>query len=266
MNHYDSVAAATGVDRETVKKVLLAANYTPPVPLEQQVVRTMAEQVMRFQMDIINLPIPVEPTILSPKRSLDGLSHMREETDEIETSLRDGDMHGTVDGFFDLIYVALGRLIEMGVIPGAGFDEVHDANMKRVRGIKPNRPDYAAGFDAVKPEGWQEPNFDNLLRTTKRDLDIYWGMSPVLREVGELRVMKGNDYNSGVALTDYFPFGHYSYAHIVYQKALRGVSLVKLMNMGGKPNFEGLRDTMLDIINYASFYVEWMDAEKKAGR
>ena len=265
MNAYDSIAAATGVDRDTVKKVLLAANFDNTLP-EQRLVRTMVEQVMRFQVDIINLPIPLVPTILEPKRASDGISHMNEEIAEIQESLDTGDLHGTVDGLFDLIYVALGRLIEMGVVPGAGFDEVHEANMRRVRGVKPNRPDYAKGFDAIKPPGWKEPDFDMLLSTSKEDLQIYWGMSYVLREVGRLRVMKGNDYNSGVALTDYFPFGHASYAHIVYQKALRGVSLVKLMLQGGKPNFEGIRDTMLDIINYASFYVEWMDAEKKAGR
>ena len=261
MNAYDSIAAATGVDRDTVKRVLLAADFALP---EQHLVRTMAEQVQRFQVDIINLPIPRVPTILEPKRASDGISHMNEEIAEIQESLDTGDLHGTVDGLFDLIYVALGRLIEMGVVPGAGFDEVHEANMRRVRGVKPNRPDYAKGFDAIKPPGWKEPDFDMLLSTSRDDLQIYWNMSPAFREISALRIAKGSDYNNVPGGRDsYFPFGHSSYAHIIYTKALRMLSLVRAFDVNQaapKPNFESLRDTMLDMINYAAFYIEWMDS------
>lgn len=87
-----------------------------------------------------------------------------------------------------------------------------------------------------------------------------------------LVLKKSADYNqAGMAGQDaeaaaqadrdvYFPFAGVSYAQMIHVKAQRLNSLVlKSMRGGGESNYEGIRDTLLDIINYASFWVERQD-------
>jgi len=83
-----------------------------------------------------------------------------------------------------------------------------------------------------------------------------------------LVIKKSADYNQGMGHLDlhnvdrssYFPFGDVSYAQMLHTKAQRFNSLVKKAMEGGEPNFEGLRDTALDIVNYAGFFA---GAQKK---
>lgn len=82
-----------------------------------------------------------------------------------------------------------------------------------------------------------------------------------------LVLRKSADYNHGkdpaTAERDvYFPFGAMSYAQMIHTKAQRLNSLVlKAADSGGKPNFESIRDTLLDVINYSSFWIERLDRE-----
>lgn len=82
-----------------------------------------------------------------------------------------------------------------------------------------------------------------------------------------LVLRKSADYNHGKdpATVDrdvYFPFGAMSYAQMIHTKAQRLNSLVlKAADSGGAPNFESIRDTLLDVINYSSFWIERLDRE-----
>lgn len=109
--------------------------------------------VHRFSADVIGLPIPETPTRLGSERKNWAYNALEEELVEFyqAQSLED-----EVDALVDLSYFALGRLVEMGVVPGAVFDEVHEANMRKHRGELSKRPN-SLGFDAVKPEGWIGP-------------------------------------------------------------------------------------------------------------
>ena len=78
-----------------------------------------------------------------------------------------------------------------------------------------------------------------------------------LLEATALVLKKGQDYNSEVGRASYFPFGMQSYVHMIHTKTQRLVNLVK---SGRAPNFEGIRDTLLDLINYSSFTVEAIDS------
>lgn len=79
-------------------------------------------------------------------------------------------------------------------------------------------------------------------------------ISPVLQEIAELRAKKAQDYNGGsVKLDDYFPFGQVSYTQMIHVKSLR---LISLTEQDGNANFEGIEDTLKDIINYATFNLE----------
>ena len=65
---------------------------------------------------------------------------------------------------------------------------------------------------------------------------------------------KGEDYNTGPKLEDYFPFGDFSYIQMIHLKALRLVSLAG----NPKPNYEGTKDTLYDLLNYVVFYLAFL--------
>lgn len=127
----------------------------------------MHEMVERFNREIIGLPIPNKPTMLNFERGEFRLAHMREELTEIEQAISDENLEESVDGLVDLVYVALGALIEMGVAPTLVFEEVHRANMERKRGEKSTRSG-SLGYDAVKPDGWKAPDLLPLLNLSHR--------------------------------------------------------------------------------------------------
>lgn len=84
-----------------------------------------------------------------------------------------------------------------------------------------------------------------------------------------LCLRKSADYNQtgggagtfSASLDDYFPFGLKSYAQMLHTKSQR---LVSLALKGEAAGFEGPRDTMLDLINYASFGADWLYREEQA--
>lgn len=78
---------------------------------------------------------------------------------------------------------------------------------------------------------------------------------PIISEIIELREAKGRDYNSSVELHEYFPFGQVSYTQMIYIKALRLRSLTELE----EPTYESVRDTLMDLVNYAIFNLEAID-------
>lgn len=260
MNAYDSCSMVTGVDRESVKKVLTWARYSGTPQLTY--FGTMMEQVARFQQEIIGQTMPDKPTMLKPMRADYAEQHLQEELDEFKEAVDADDLPKAVDALQDLIYVAGGRLFEMGVMPGLPRDEVHRANISKVRGTVAKRAATSGGFDAIKPEGWKGPDFSEILKFGLEDFRVWQSISPVHVRLAELRAKKGNDYNTSVQLVDYFPFGHQSYVQMVYLKALRLVSLTEVTSQGREPNFESVEDTVLDLLNYATFYAEWLERVK----
>lgn len=94
------------------------------------------------------------------------------------------------------------------------------------------------------------------------ELQSRGGHPGALAEAALLCMRKSQDYNQGVVdldphkvdRTPYFPFGAVSYAQMLHTKAMRFNSLVLKEMRGQDSNFEGLRDTALDIINYAGFF------------
>ena len=96
------------------------------------------------------------------------------------------------------------------------------------------------------------------------------GHPAALAQAAILCINKSRDYNQEgtepinphtVDRSEFFPFGTLSYAQMIVTKALRfqRLTMKKMSNMS--INFEGLRDTALDIINYAGFYLAFLDKE-----
>lgn len=224
--------------------------------------QNMLAMVKRFNQEIIGINIPERFTALNSKRIKARVNHMKEELDE---ALEASNAHDQADAWLDVIYLALGALVEMGVAPGPSFEVVHEANMRKQRGEVSKRPG-SEGYDAIKPEGWTAPDLMPYLDVTKAELLMLRHISPVLKRITELRAQKGNDYNTGVQLEDYFPLGHKSYFQMVFLKTKRIQSILEVMDQGKPLNFEGLEDTILDLLNYATFYAEFIEAEKKKAK
>lgn len=92
------------------------------------------------------------------------------------------------------------------------------------------------------------------------ELNLFAKMSPVFKEVTEIAIKKSQDYNNGngqpTSRAAYFPFGLLSYAQMLHTKSQR---LNSLAQQDKAPNNESVRDTLLDMINYATFAVEAID-------
>lgn len=219
-------------------------------------------KVSKFCRDIVGLPAPEHPTILSHDRLKFYLGLANEELREFTESTNAGDIGQAADALVDLIYFTLGRLYEMGVPADVVFDDVHHANMLKERGRKEAR-EFQHDADAVKPEGWVAPDHSWLA-----------ALSPAAVEAAKLRARKSRDYGSdgsfdSITLKDYFPFGVLSHAQMIWTKALRIRSVAKrtydaqVLGNSHATNFESLRDSVLDLHNYVNFAAEDMDGGLK---
>lgn len=101
-----------------------------------------------------------------------------------------------------------------------------------------------------------------MARKKKKTVNILAdAMSPAMTKAHNIRVKKAQDYNGGVVnLEHYFPFGEKSYVQEIHKKSLR---LVSLASQDGEPNFEAVEDTLADMINYCSFYFEYLAEKNK---
>ena len=131
-----------------------------------RLIAEMLADVERFNVDILGINPPSTPTRLTKTRKRYSNDHLQEELDEFYGS---DTIEEEADALIDLIYVALGRLVEMGLAPKALFDEVHAANMAKKRGAVSKRP-HSQGHDAIKPPGWTPPNLTPFVSVNRADL------------------------------------------------------------------------------------------------
>lgn len=243
-------------------------NQQPREAFAAAIAARMLVKVAEFNREVVALPIPETPQVLGEQRRTWANAALQEELKEFNDAADAGDVLEAADALIDLVYFALGRLVEMGVPATAVMDEVQRANMDKERGELSKRPG-SMGHDAVKPSGWQAPDHAWLLGFTLSDLSELRdlraeraereALSPVWLRLQALREAKGKDYNDVPGGRDaYFPFGHFSYAHMVNTKNLRLQSLLAAMSKGRPVNFEGILDTVEDLVNYATYYAEAM--------
>ena len=87
--------------------------------------------------------------------------------EELEEFRKAGSIHDQADAMVDLMYIALGTLVEMGVRPGRLFDIVHEANMKKL--WPDGKVHYAADGKVIKPPSWKPPE-PQLMEEIERQL------------------------------------------------------------------------------------------------
>lgn len=70
---------------------------------------------------------------------------------------------------------------------------------------------------------------------------------------------KHEDYGDDkLGLHSYFPYGMPSYVQMMHVKTQRLVALTKLART---PNYESVNDTLIDLINYAVFALDYLDKD-----
>lgn len=209
--------------------------------------RTMHEMmngVANFNEEVIGIKPDdtgkVQP--LTPERFVFRIKAAIEELTEAVAAYQRGDHGEVVDAFHDCSFFNLGAIVEMNVPAGKTFSDITQANLNKKRAKLSKRPE-SGGLDAAKPEGWEPPNHDWAFH-----------LSPIAIECAKLHANKNQDYGHW---SGYFPFGHSSFQQMLFMKMQR------MMNLNpdfykGEVNFEGLRDTVLDMVNYCCFYAEWL--------
>lgn len=93
-------------------------------------------QLVKSFHEKAGFPTAKRPTVLAEERLLLRYKLLKDELEELPASKDDVAAHA--DSFIDLIYYALGGLVEMGVKPDVLFKIVHEANLKKVDSGKPS--------------------------------------------------------------------------------------------------------------------------------
>jgi predicted HAD superfamily Cof-like phosphohydrolase len=75
--------------------------------------------------------------------------------EEIQEFLDSRNIYDQADAMIDLIYFALGTLVEMGIPPEELFDAVQEANMNKL--WSDGKPRFREDGKIIKPEGWRPP-------------------------------------------------------------------------------------------------------------
>lgn len=81
---------------------------------------------------------------------------MLEEINEFLEAAEEGDIVEQADAMIDVIYFALGTLVEMGIKPDKLFDIVQYANMSKL--WEDGKPHYNEMGKVIKPSTWEDPH------------------------------------------------------------------------------------------------------------
>ena len=98
-------------------------------------------------------PVSDTPCLLQKERVEKRYKWMLEELNEF---LDAPDMAEQADAMIDLIYFALGTMVEMGIPPEQLFEIVQQANMAKL--WPDGKPHYNSDGKTIKPAGWKDPH------------------------------------------------------------------------------------------------------------
>lgn len=104
-----------------------------------------------------NIPMAVRP-VYDPEVVGFRLKFLREELTEMTAAHMEGDFVGIADALMDIIYVAMGGALSLGLPVKAMWDEVQRSNMDKV----PATPS-ESWKHCRKPEGWVGPRIESCI-------------------------------------------------------------------------------------------------------
>lgn len=113
-------------------------------------------EAVRYFHERFNHPIGNGPRGMEKERARKRYNWMLEEIDEFLEAVENDDIVEEADAMIDVIYFALGTLVEMGIKPDVLFEIVQDANMSKL--WEDGKPHYAEDGKTIKPLTWEDPH------------------------------------------------------------------------------------------------------------
>jgi len=98
-------------------------------------------------------PVADKPTQMDKERAKKRYNWMLEEINEF---IEADEIVEQADAMIDVIYFALGTLVEMGIKPDSLFQIVQDANMAKL--WPDGKPHYNSEGKTIKPSTWEDPH------------------------------------------------------------------------------------------------------------
>lgn len=152
--------------------------------LEQQREHGEAEfnDVRSFQLKF-ELPVASAPRLLPKEHLEERRKFLQEELDEFKAAIETGDLEGLADALIDIVYVAKGTAVMMGLPWRELWDDVQRANMAKVKleGLANYKKNVG------KPEGWVGPKTaEILLKAAARHPAGQLAIKHVLEESGNV--------------------------------------------------------------------------------
>jgi len=121
--------------------------------------------------DLFGHPASEIPRMIDRKRTRSRGTWMLEEVAEFLTA---EDIYEQADAMIDLMYFALGTMVEMGIEPDELFNIVQKANMDKL--WEDGKPRYnTKDSKVIKPDNWEDPKpkikkyIDMLIEDRKHD-------------------------------------------------------------------------------------------------
>ena len=103
----------------------------------------------------LNHPVSQYPKKIDVERAKKRYNWMLEEINEFMEAVEQEDLVEEADAMIDVIYFALGTLVEMGIRPDELFEIVQHANMSKL--WEDGKPHYADDGKTIKPITWEDP-------------------------------------------------------------------------------------------------------------
>ncbi len=110
------------------------------------------EMVKEFHQKF-NHPVADAPKMMDAARARKRYNWMLEEINEF---LEADEIVEQADAMIDVMYFALGTLVEMGIKPDELFKIVQEANMSKL--WEDGKPHYSPEGKTIKPATWQDPH------------------------------------------------------------------------------------------------------------
>ena len=111
--------------------------------------------------DKFNFTCSLQPSVSDPQTLKARADFIQEELDELKQNIEHGNYLEIIDALVDIVVVAKGTAVIMGIRWKYHWDEVHRANMMKQVGNNDKRPDLKQ--DLIKPPGWYGPDHLRVL-------------------------------------------------------------------------------------------------------
>lgn len=113
-------------------------------------------EAVRLFHEKFNHPVSKFPQCIKKERAEKRYNWMLEEINEFIEAVKEEDIVEQADAMIDVIYFALGTLVEMGIKPDKLFEIVQQANMSKL--WPDGKPHYAEDGKTIKPPTWEDPH------------------------------------------------------------------------------------------------------------